>query len=90
MSDKGPRPEVSPSIQRPYRVAPQVQESLSRRQTRYWRRMQRRCASPRRYWVRSQRAYCRNFIRSELVAHRTMFHVSHKSVQPGEGQGERE
>lgn len=81
MSDKGPRHDDKT---RTYRVSQNVRERLLREQTRNWRRAQRDTGAPRRYWVRHQRAYCRDLIRGELVTHRRRFAVSHKSVQPGQ------
>lgn len=70
---------------RTYHVSQNVRERLLREQTRNWRRAQRDFGSPRRYWVRHQRAYCRNIIRGgELVTHRRQFGISHKSVQSGQ------
>lgn len=82
MSEKGPRADVTPT--RPYEITQTVYDMLRERQTRNWRRAQRHLSAPRRYWLRNQRAFCRNLIRSDLVAHRRMFGVSHKHVQPGQ------
>jgi hypothetical protein len=88
MSDQGPRAEKKQEAE--YNVSADVRQLLLRKQNRNWRRAQRQAGSPRRYWVRSQRAYCRNLIRGDLVAHRRMFGVSHKHVQPGQVPPEQE
>ncbi len=81
MSDKAPRTDTSP---RPFTVSAQAQDQLKKRQTRYWKRLQRRHLSQRRYQVRNMRARERSPIRGFLVTHRRQFYVAHKSVQPGE------
>lgn len=83
MSDKEPR--TAPP-RRPFTVSTQAQDQLKRRQTRYWKQVQRSHPSRRRYQVRNMRARERSPIRGFLVTHRRQFAVSHKSVQPGESQ----
>lgn len=82
MSEKGKH--VHASAARPYSISTTVRDLLQRRRPQFWRQNQRLLGSPRRYWLRAQRAYCRNLIRGDLVAHRRMFGVSHKHVQPGQ------
>lgn len=72
-----------------YRVSPNVRRQFS--PSRFPRRMRmqyHRIVSPRRYLANHQRAYSRNLIRGDLVAHRRMFGVSHKSVQSGTFTGD--
>ncbi len=86
MSDNAPRTDSS---ERPYTVSAPARARLTKRQTRHWRQLQGpRQPSERRYWVLSLRARQRNPIRGYLVTHRRMFGVSHKSVQPGERNGQ--
>ncbi|GAB4573894.1 MAG: hypothetical protein Kow0077_17770 [Anaerolineae bacterium] len=85
MTEKGPRHDDKA---RTFRVSQDVRARLLREQTRHWRRAQRGMTSPRRYWVRQQRAFSRNLIRGDLVAHRRMFGISHKHVQPGQTPAE--
>ncbi len=88
MSEKGKR--TSTPAARPYSVSTTVRDLLQRRRPLFWRRAQRQLGSPRRYWLRAQRAYCRNLIRGDLVTHRRMFGVSHKHVQPGQTPAEQQ
>ena len=77
---------MSEQRDRNYRVSSHVQLEFDGRKHHFaWWRMQNPRVSQRRYWVRSQRAYNNDLIRDGyLVAHRRMFGVSHKSVQPGQ------
>jgi hypothetical protein len=86
MSDKAPR--TTPVSKQPFTVSAQVRSKLNRKQTRYWRQMQQNHLLERRYWVQMLRARQRSPIRGFLVAHRRMFGVSHKSVQPGQVQAD--
>lgn len=88
MLEKGKRANTPAT--RPYTVSTTVRDLLQRRRPQSWWKAQRSIESPRRYWLRAQRAYCRNLIRGDLVAHRRMFGVSHKHVQPGQTPAEQQ
>lgn len=80
---------MTDKTQRPYKVSREVQEKLRQKQTQYWKELQRqRPFRQRYYWLRNLRTRCRSLIRGDLVAHRRMFGVSHKHVQPGESHSE--
>jgi len=81
MSDNAPRTNGAATT---VTISPRLRAKLARQQTRYWRRMAQRHPQEQRYFVRNVRALARNPIRGQLVTHRRMFGVSHKSVQPGQ------
>ena len=88
MTEKNP--QTPPREKRPLKISERLQANWRKQQTRFWRQ-QRRFMSRGRYWVRCQRAFQRrDLLRGQLVAHRRMFGVSHKSVQPGEIRSENE
>ena len=82
------RPQADSRSQRPYHVAPHLRTQFNRRQGRLAQLMDRHNPGGR-AWMRRLRTRSRSLIRGDLIAHRRMFGVSNKHVQPGEVPTER-